>query len=194
MKKTKLFSTRFVLFRVAFFLLISLSLFLFFGCQEEPEEDLSISEITIYNIPASIPINNGSGSNTAFKIYLNASNSQKASAPPVAKGVAKLGTPSGGKHTVTIKLQNPNKSSDKNPNTNTGPWSGTANFFSVMISPQSVTTDGINAVWIKAGLTLNKGKQILIWDSLMDFRKMGFTSESQALYDGIILEDSEISH
>jgi len=106
--------------------------------------------------------------------------------------VAKLVTPSGGKYSVTIKLQNPNNASDKNPNTNTGPWSGTAAYFSVMICPQSVKVNGINAVWIKAGMTLNKGKAMCNWETLMDFRILGFADKSQALYNDIILQDTEI--
>jgi len=195
MKKIKSYSKRSVLFRTVFFLLISLPLFLFFGCEDEPEEDMSISEITIYNIPANIPVAGGNSSNPAFKIYLNASNSRSESAPPVAKGLAKLsqGTLKDGKYSVKIKLQKPNSASDKDPNTNTGPWSGTASFFSVMISPQSVVTDGIDAVWIKAGMTLNKGKAMCAWEGFMDFRVLGFASESQALYNEIILQDSEIA-
>jgi len=195
MKKTKSYTAMPVLFRVAFFLLISLSLFLFFGCEEEePEEDMSINEITISNVPASIPTADESGSNPAFKIYLNASNSQDPTVPPVAKGVAKLGTPSGGKYSVTIKLQNPNSASDKNPNTDTGSWSGTAKYFSVMISPQSVAGKGQDAVWIKAGMTLDKGKKECSWDSLIDFRTSSLVDpkQAEALYNDIIGYDPEI--
>jgi hypothetical protein len=187
-----------VLFRLAFFTLISLSLFLFLGCEEEePEEDMDISEITITNLPASIPVADGSGSNTAFKIYLNASNSRKPTDPSVAKGVAKFsdGTQKGEKYSIKIKLQKPNSGTDKNPNNVTGSWSGTASYFSVMISPQSVAGKGQDAVWIKAGMTLDKGKKECSWDSLIDFRTSTLVDQEQAeaLYNDIIGNDPEIS-
>lgn len=197
MKKTKSYSVKPVLSRAAFFLLICLPLFLCFGCvDDEPEEDMSISEITITNIPTSIPVKDKETTNSTFKIYLNASNSQSPTDPPVAKGVAKFGTLSGDKCSITIKLQNPNSGSDKNPNTNTGSWSGTATYFSVMISPQSVATDEINAVWMKAGMTLNKGKKECNWNSLMDSRSPGSLvdqTQVQALYAGIIIQDPDIT-
>ena len=201
MKKTKSYTAMSVLSRVAFFLLVSLSLLLFFGCEEdEPakEEDKSISEITVYNIPANIPVKgNASVTNEAFKIYLNASNSDKPTDPPVAKGVAKFstGTQKDGKYSITIKLQNPNPASDKDPNTDTGSWSGTARYFSIMISPQSVASDGINAVWMRAGMTLNKVKKECNWETLIDSRTNPLVKpeQIQALYSDIILNDTEIT-
>ena len=190
-----------VLSRIAFFLLTGLSLLLFLACEEEPttqEENMSISEITIYNIPANIPVKgNTSVTNEAFKIYLNASNSQDPTVPPVAKGVARFstGTNKDGKYSIKIKLQKPNIPSDKDPNTNTGQWSGTANFFSVMICPQSVASDGINAIWMRAGMTLNKGRKECNWDSLFDSRTNSLVKpeQIQALYNDIILNDDEIT-
>jgi hypothetical protein len=198
MKKTNSYGAMPVLFRIAFFLLISLSLFLFFGCEEdELEEDKDISEITITNLPASIPLANGSGSNIAFKIYLNASDSQDPTVPPVAKGVAKFsdGTLKGEKYSIKIKLQKPNPKSKKDPNLDTGSWSGTANYFSVMISPQSVAENGQDAVWIKAGMTLDKGKKEYSWDKLIDFRNSTLVNpdQAEALYKDIILEDPDIT-
>jgi len=200
MKKTKPYTAMPVLSRIAFFLLTGLSLLLFLACEEEPttqEENMSISEITIYNIPANIPVKgNTSVTNEAFKIYLNASNSQDPTVPPVAKGVAKLsaGTKNGEKYSITIKLQKPNTASDKNPNTDTGSWSGTANYFSIMISPQSVVSDGINAVWMRAGMTLNKGKKECNWETLIDSRTNPLVKpeQIQALYNDIILNDGDI--
>jgi len=199
MKKTKPYAAMPVLSRVAFFLLTSLSLLLFFACEDEPttqEEDMSISEITVYNVPVNIPVKDKDTVNEAFKIYLNASNSQDPTVPPVAKGVARLsaGTKNDGKYSIKIKLQKPNTADDKNPNTDTGSWSGTANYFSIMISPQSVASDGINAIWMRAGMTLNKGKKECNWETLIDSRTNPLVKpeQIQALYNDIILNDGDL--
>jgi len=200
MKKTKAHAAMSVLFRIAIFQLIGMSLLLCFGCdgEEKTEKDLSISKITVYNIPATIPVNNGTGSSPAFKIYLNASDSQSPTEPPVAKGVAKIseGTLSDGKYSITLQLQNPNRAGNDDPNEDTGSWSGIAKYFSIMICPQSIVSDGVNAVWIKGSMNqLNKTMETCNWDTLMDFRTSPFVNQSQiqALYDDIICKDSEIT-
>jgi hypothetical protein len=197
-----------IILNTAIIIIISLIFPLFLAsCDEEQEEDLSISQITISNIPAQIAAAVGSGSNTTFKIYLNASDSQSEDDAPVAKGVAKIsdGTQINGKYTVTINLQNPNPADEKDPNFDTGSWSGTAKYFSLMISPQTVpASEGWNSVWVKAGTTLNKGKKSLDWNStsLMDFRTLiandpddtsGFLLKLKALFNDIIPEDPEIT-
>jgi len=190
-----------VLFGAVFFLLASLSLFLCLGCEEDDtEEDKSIGEITVINIPANIPVfNNETTANAAFKIYLNASDSQSEDDQPVTKGVAKFSasTLKDGTHSVTIKLQNPG-APNGDPNKDTGSWSGTAKYFSIMICPQSVIENGINAVWIKGGYTLDKGKKECDWRNLVDFRikgddSMGLIKKSQALYDSIVPFDNDIT-
>jgi len=204
MKKTKSRTTISVLLRVTFFPVMSLFLLLCPGCADEPQEDISISEITVYNIPAEIPVfGKEDVSSPAFKIYLYASDSQSELDQPAAKGTAKIseGVLENGTYSVTIKLQNPNSDDHDDPNEDTGPWSGTANYFSIMISPKYRTSDGVNAVWIKGGTTFNKGKKNCDWESLMDFRgimkedpqdTMEFGKKSQALYDEIILKDNDI--
>jgi hypothetical protein len=189
-------------------ILINLILALFLaGCVEE-EEDTTISQITIFNIPASIPMVGGSGSNPTYKIYLNASDSQAEEDPPVAKGIALMptATESNGTYTVTIDLKQPNTPEQTDPNAATGPWSGTARYFSLMISPATKTdTEGWNRVWVKAGTGLNKGKERLDWNNttLMDFRTlvandptdtMGFLSKLTALFNSIIINDSQITY
>jgi hypothetical protein len=190
------------LFRIAFF--SAISLFLLTGCPDEPEGDYSSSEITIYNIPQNIPVfGNDSASAPAFKIYLNASNTMSEDDPPAAKGVAKFsnGTLTDGKYTITIRLQNPNSPEQEDPNADTGPWSGTANYFSVMISPEDVTEHGANAVWVRAGTTLNKGKESCDWNSLINFRgvmandpddEAEYAKKTNALYNSIVCKDKDI--
>ena len=179
----------------------------FAGCDpQELEEDYSISVITIFNIPAKLPVfENESAENDSFKVYLNASDFMEDDKPPSAKGVAALSgatLQTNGTHTVTIHLQNPNPPETEDPNAATGPWSGTANFFSVMLSPQNVTAHGVNAVWIKGSATpLNKGKANTDWNSLMDFRAgmkvpddpMEFAQKTTSLFTDIVLKDTDIT-
>jgi hypothetical protein len=203
MKKNKLCA---VVFHIIFFPVISLFLLLcLIACLEEPEEDTSIGEITIYNIPERIPVfGNETVSVPFFKIYLNASNTQSKDDPPAAKGVAKFsdGKLEKGTYTITIQLQNPNPPDKKDPNEDTGLWSGTANYFSLMICPEDVSGYGVDAVWVKGGTTLNRGKESLDWESknLPDFRAsmkleddpLGAAEKTQALYADIVCKDGDI--
>jgi hypothetical protein len=205
MKKAP-FSGRCVLYRVAFFPVISLLLLLCLaGCPDDTEEDISIGEITIYNIPAQIPVfGNATVTAPVFKVYLNASNTQSENDPPAAKGVKKITQAmeqADGTYTVTIPLQKPNPPDKEDPNEDTGPWSGTANYFSVTISPADVKEHGVNAIWVRAGTTLNKGKKSCDWNSLMNFRAliesdpndvMEFAKKADALYRDIVCKDPEI--
>jgi hypothetical protein len=177
-------------------MVIILFLCIFFtGCKEDPE-DYSISEINITGIPARIPeFKNESVLKNIYKVYLNASDSQSENDPPVAKGVKQITADMirvGETYTVTINLQNPNPSNIKNPNLDTGSWSGTAKYFSVVLSPQDVT-GGVNTIWVKAGLTLDKEKKNCDWNSLMDLRILpGYSSKINALYKDIVCEDPTI--
>jgi len=186
-------------------LAIILFLCIFFAaCDDGQEEDYSIGEITITGIPAQIPVlGNESVKNNTYKVYLNASDSMKENEPPAAKGVMVI-TPAmkqdDGTYTVVIKLQKPNPADEPDPNYDTGPWRGTANYFSVMISPDTITADGANAIWAKGGTTLNKGKARYNWETkgFMDFRDpalseaMEFPQKTKALYDDIVYKDPEI--
>ena len=196
--------------RSAIFALAVLACVLFFtGCPEETE-DFSIAEITIYNIPESFPVmGNDSISLSAFKVYLSASNSMSENDLPAAKGLARLDalTPVGGTYTVTMQLQKPNPDAPPpanydDPNLDTGAWKGTARYFSVVICPQDTTGHGVNAIWMKAGTTLDKGKSKLNWNSLMDFREIikndpedkgEFLKKATALFNELIRKDTDIT-
>jgi len=178
--------------------LFLLSVLCFAGCPEDVTEDKSISEVTITNIPEHISVNNNENASApTFKVYLYASNHMEADKPPVAKGLIKVTNPmlSNGTYTVKLQLQNPNPDNDVNPNLNTGSWSGTAIFFSVMISPQETSVNGVDSVWIKGGYTLDKGKMNINWNNLIDFRgsSMNFDDKAEALYDDIICNDPDIN-
>jgi len=163
----------------------------FIGCKDDQEEeDYAIGEITITGIPSRIPVfENESSLNNTYKVYLNASDSMSETDPPVAKGVRKISDAikqANGTYTVTVNLQNPNPP-------DTGPWAGTARYFSVMISPDDLSEYDEEAIWVKAGTTLDKGKASCDWNGLMDFRILpGFAQKTYALYRDIVREDPEI--
>jgi len=171
------------------------------GCADEPEtaDAKSISKITITDIPVQIPIKDEAGENLTFKVYLNASNTDNANVPPVAKGTALIsnGTlnKSNNTYSVTLQLQNPNPISEDDPDYDSGSWSGTARYFSVMISPQRLYGKGVNATWMKASTTaLDKGKSTTSWESLLDSRLLAnlFVGKPEALYAGITAKDPDI--
>jgi len=211
--KSKSHNIMSILFRVTVFQLICLIALLCFGCdEEETEEDLSIGEITVYNLPAKIPVfgSNPEVSYASYKIYVNASNYQSEDEDPAAKGVAKFsdGKEENGKYSVTIKLLKPNDPNDPNnhnddPNFDTGAWKGTAKYFSITIAPEFKTDDKDNIIWMKGGTTLNIGKKNQNWEEgLINFRELMengserdkefYANKTRALYDGIIVKDSDI--
>jgi hypothetical protein len=156
------------------------------ACPPEPSKDISIGEITIFNIPREI------GAKDTFRVYLNASDSESENDPPAARGWADAETPSG-KHMVTIPLQTPvDASTNPNPTSDTAPWAGTATFFSVMISPASVS--GPNDIAVRAGTPLDKSKARMNWEELlqMSINDAFYSAKVQALYDGLIAYDDDI--
>jgi len=207
MKKNKSYNVRSVLFRVVVFQAIILFLLFCFGCKDETtkQEDLPIGEITVYNLPENIQVYNSATNkytdttNDAFKIYFYVSDEQSESAPSVAKGLAKLsekGKLENGKWSVTITLQKPNTPEEKDPNKNTGSWSGTANYFSVIICPKNTATDKQDAIYMRGGFTLDKSKEDCDWENLIDLRKMKddtYFDKIKAFYDDVIVNDSDIT-
>ena len=189
-----------------FFVLAAVALALYLTGRDEPK-DLSIGQITISGIPASFPKHQqgggGAASNT-FKVYLNASNSMDPTVLPVAKGLIKVDDTMkvGDTYTVTINLQKANPKNGEDPNTSTEPWSGTSNYFSIMISPKDVR-GGIETVWARGGMTLNNGKRNITWNSLINFRGSYTTEDNKwnslvnvnqinALWTDIILLDTDL--
>ena len=182
--------------------------FNFSGCGDDPMGDVSIEQITIYNIPATILVrDNTKITNPTFRVYLNASDSMDETDPPKAKGFVQV-TPEmlqpNGTYTVTMQLQNPNPDFyeewyDANPNMETGPWSGTTLYFSIMISPQDVRPHGENAVWVKGNNDLNAGKANWNWNNRIDFRivtsigNINLNEKVAALYNDIICSDPFIT-
>ena len=203
----------------AVFAALGLFLILFLaGCPDKPEEDYSVSLITIYNVPLKIPVkDNAAEANSTLKMYLIATNSLSYEVPYQCKGVVWMSldsesttknqafrnkvTVNEANNTYTVKMQllkpNPGWGTagyNWNYNLDTGFWSGTANFFTVLISPDTTVPHGVNAVWIKAGYTLNKGKLNIDWDKLINSRSPGPITEKQIndLYRDIITNDPEV--
>lgn len=154
------------------------------ACPPEPSRDISIGEITIFNIPREI------GAKDTFRVYLNASDSESEDDPPAARGWADAETPNG-KHMVTIQLQTP-VAAGTNPTSGSDSWAGTATFFSVMISPASVS--GPNDIAVRAGTPLDKSKARMNWEELlpMSINDDFYSAKVQALYDGLIVYDTDI--
>jgi len=151
----------------------------------EEEEDLSISQVTIHGIPSQIKTKN------TFKIYLNASNSDLATVQHQTQSSASC---TGG--TITLNLYKPLPlGSDADPDTaaNNGLWSGTAAFFSVMISPSPDDTSSVDDVLFMAGMNLNKNKRNINWDTSLAESLMKL-EQKQALYDGMIGKDDEYNN
>ena len=207
MKQRRLFRTLFLVTLCGAILLMACS-------SDGSTDDLSVSEITIYNIPKDIVVDGSQPevSNPVYKVYLNASDYREADKPPKTQGFIKV-TPSmlvNDKYTVTIALRKPiiNLSGSNNydptidPNEDLGPWKGTANNFSLMISPKEINVgDGENAIWVKGGMTLNKSKASINWESvsdILDFRSpalagLNLAEKTKALYDDLISRDPDIT-
>ena len=174
---------------------IALFLCVFFvGCGDEREEDYSIGEITITDIPVAITVaSDPEKTNDTFKVYLNASNSMDETQPPVAKGLVKVTEAmkqADETYKVTIQLQNPNYKG--NPNDDTGPWRGTADYFSIMLCPQTAMSVGY--IWAKAGYTFNKGKAICSWKGLIDLRGSSplVAGRADAMFNLVVKADPDI--
>jgi len=201
---------------------VSLIILCFAGCPADSDGDMSIGEITIYNIPADIPVmGKADVSHPTYKIYLNASDTQDDDKPPKAQAMA-LVSPAmlaaDGTYSVTLQLRKPKINlknrpdgspspynppgwiydPDLDPNLDDGPWSGTANFFSVMIFPEYKTADGDNVLWPRGNANgLNKGRKRCNWESLLDFRGefregMELDKKTKALYEDLICRDPQI--
>ena len=194
--------------RVVKIAVIGLLVFCFAACQPEAasDEDLSISEITIVNIPKQILVHNSNPEiyNNTFKVYVNASNSQNDTDPPATQGDMII-TPgmlqANGTYTVVIPLMTPapNPAGGNSYSPGNEPWSGTAGYFSIMIAPQNVNNGGVNAIWVKGGMQLDRSKENMDWNDIsMNFRNgtvfgINLTQKTQALYDAIICNDPDIT-
>ena len=188
---------------------VALLLALYFsGCGDDPSNDISIGQITIYNIPATIQVKDRPDlpKPDTFRVYLNASDSMNETDPPKAKGFVEV-TPQmlqpNGTYTVTMQLKNPNPDFyephyDSNPNMETGPWMGTAWVFSIMISPKNTVLYGEDAVWAKGNYDLNKEKENWDWNNPMDFRnqllreQLNLGPKLTALYNDIVCADPNV--
>jgi len=99
-----------VLFSATFAVTLFFTVY-FTGCPEETE-DLSINEVTIFNIPKEIPVYGKpeAAAGGTFKIYISASNHKNENYPHSAQGMAEISeaaTESDGTYTVKIQLYKP---------------------------------------------------------------------------------------
>ena len=141
-----------------------------------------------------------------FSIYINVSDHMDHTDKngnlllPVAKGYAQFTEaeldPVKRTYTITVNFMDPNPGFGMPPyNPSDKPWKGTAKYFSVSISPYDITEYGLDEVWVKGGLTLNKGKETIDWSRFIDFRKTGtidYSYQADELYKLIISADKNI--
>ena len=190
---------------------ICLVILLFAGCIPDVEENISISEITISDIPAKIPVNKKPGEPPAktFMVYVNASDSQEENYN-LERAFGRMMLTDDmlqddGTYTVTLQLFKPDRSDDSVPYFINGivPFYGTAKYFSIMISPKDVSVYKQDSIWLMGSSNpLNIEKSNISWDKsgLLNFRNaspamdlaFGFSIKIKQLYEGTIVKDPEI--
>ena len=184
-------------------LAIGLLIFCLSGCKTE-EEDLSISRITIYNLPIDVPLNDNSGTDyPLFKVYINASNYMDDLHNAEAYGfiTSDLFVTENGKYTATINLFKANAGTSILEYASGIPFSGTAKYFSIMLSPENLHGNGVDAIWVKGSMEpLNKARERVSWEptKLMDFRDPDLASlqlpeKALSMYTNTIDNDTEIT-
>jgi hypothetical protein len=175
------------------------------SCPGTPEENLAVGEITIYNIPKTYTDKNDPAkSRTSYKVYVNASNDTDATKKHVAQGIFDLANTTFNENnvaTITIPLFKPLPGNDykgADPDENGGPWSGEANFFSVVISPENAPDE--KAIFVKGSMTrLDKSNNNCNFASLYDLWDMPAIpgvvdnpkEKVKALYDDIVSKDNK---
>ena len=191
----------------------------FTGCEKPAEEDLfSISNITVYNIPAKIPVkgNNAAPAADTFKVYFFASDEMTNKFPPKAKAALKVTSAmlqSDDTYTVNLQLGKPSPyfkgdpeyKTDEygpNPNLDFGSWSGTAKFFSLAISPSDTVEFEEDAIWMRGGYDLNTELKNLDWSSTLNFRvtvpgtvpgsNLDFALRTKEFFNDIVCFDPDV--
>jgi len=204
---------------IQLFLVAVIVFFCFFGCEKPSDDDLfSISSITVYNIPATIPVRGNSAAPVAdtYKVYFFASDEMTNKFPPKAKAAVKVTSSmlqSNGTYTVNIPLGNPSPyfkgdpeyltdEYGPNPNLDFGSWSGTAKFYSLAISPDNTLVFEENAIWMRGGYDLNTEVKNLDWNSTLNFRvtvpgtppgsNLDFALRTKEFFNDIICFDPDI--
>lgn len=153
------------------------------GC-EEPADPGPVGSITITGILAQT----GTGK-TSYKIYISASNEQDHTKPHVAQGTELVA----GATSVTINLYKPpsNWATHPDPDNNSGPWNGTARYYSAAISPQTVNNK--SDILFGAGLGVDDAHQTVSWNNLASMAGAMSEAQKTAIYDWIIKKDDAIT-
>lgn len=155
----------------------------FTACTDAPEDPKPAGEITITDIPQTIT----TGGATTFKIYVSLSDEADHTKPHKAQGAKEL-TAEDFANGATVKLYNPppNASEHPDPDLQTGgEWSGTASYYSVTITPNTVSTKAdIKAL---AGMTFNDSKKRVSWNSLMNAMT---AAQLDAIFTLIVCKDT----
>ena len=188
--------------------------------KDKDKDERSVSSITLFNIPEFIIKDNPERDednpyyptivvdkkSKPFSVYINVSNNMDHTDKegnlllPEAKGYAQFKDAvfdeATKTYTITVNFMDPNPGFGMPPyNWRDKSWNGTANYFSVSISPYDITEYGLDEVWVRGGLTLNKGKETYDWTKLIDFRNtntIDYTYQADELYKLIISADRNI--
>jgi len=208
-------------FWIFFGLIIFVLSVVIISCNDTEDEDRSIGKITIKGIPAYIQINclpSGSSckyvqnklqhvpecefkdipDRKTFTVYFNASNFQtSADGMPECKGLVRVVDSmlqQDGTLTIVMELTEPNPRISMNPASEMPPWSGTAKYFSVYITPEDTRPYNIDAIWAKGGYTFNKSKATIDWRNLVNMRNplLNMDIQNETLYSEIVHMDPEI--
>jgi hypothetical protein len=166
----------------------ALAALVFAGC-EFPTMPEDAGTITITGIPLQL---DGA---QVFKVYVSLSDFADQSKPHKAQGTKTLSPDviTDGKASVTIDLFSPptGAGADPDPDITGAAWAGEAKFFSVTISPQTVT--GVSSIESKAGTTFSGAENVFDWDKLMSLAQM-YPEGAEAIYKRIVCKDDAITH
>lgn len=167
---------------------ISLLALMLVGCPEEPPEEVNpAGSITIANIPQRME------NNDTYKVYVSLSDYSTDAQPHKAQGIVdKNGLDfRNGKATVTVNLYAPPTGAGENPDFDKhgDACSVTSNYFSVTISPDTVSTS--EDIIVKAGMGFSAQKQSWDWESMMDLKQLGQQSQINAIFSRIIKCDKK---
>jgi hypothetical protein len=163
---------------VGIFLLLILA-----NCSGMParEDNYSTDSITIHNIPLTV---NGQA---AYKAYVYVSDSMSQYVPHKAQGTALLN----GADSISVQLYEPPEVyRGKDPDDHGAAWSGTGGYFSVIISPRTVS--GAESILVRGGQALNKPNRVCDFVHLVKISGSSILSgKAEAVYNEIIRADRQ---
>jgi hypothetical protein len=157
----------------------------FAACESMPAsrvaESYDTGSIALSNLPSTVK------GQPAYKVYVYVTDSMSSSDAPKAQGAALLD----GASSITLQLYEPPPDyKGKDPDEHGAEWSGTARYFSVIVSPRNAP--GQDAILIRGGLTFDRLSRDCDFSRLMSISESPFfDSRTEAVYNGIIRADHQ---